>query len=151
MTPHPFYRSRLFWLGLPGLVFFLWLCLGNPQNRKVKLAHGDYFATVGGHYRAMRIEWESREWIMQRTPGLQIFRAGQSPGDVDKEEKRFFPRAIRHDVREYEYYLQSRLIPQVSLAYWFLLLIYLALWLPFLAYWQHRKARLLKLHASPPL
>ncbi len=24
MNPRPFYRSRLFWLGLPGLVFLLW-------------------------------------------------------------------------------------------------------------------------------
>jgi hypothetical protein len=24
MAPRPFYRSRLFWLGIPGLVFLLW-------------------------------------------------------------------------------------------------------------------------------
>ena len=32
MTPRPFHRSRLFWLGLPGLIFLTWVWLGTRHH-----------------------------------------------------------------------------------------------------------------------
>ncbi len=58
-----------------------------------------------------------------------------------------FPPAYRSKVQHFDPHLRLRTF---SFAYWFLLLAYLALWLPIFSFWQRRKSRLLKLHAAPP-
>jgi hypothetical protein len=144
----PFHRSRLFWLGLPGLVFLLWAWLGSPLNLRVRISIGDYILRVGGEDRALKVDWEVYGSGHLAAPGLRFYKGGMYAGDIDTEGQRFFPKALRYDVRKYHYHLGVRSIPEVKLAYWFLLLFYMMIWLLVLTVWQRRKFRLLKLHAA---
>jgi hypothetical protein len=58
-----------------------------------------------------------------------------------------FPPAYRSEVQHFDPHLRLRAF---SFAYWLLVLVYLALWLPILGFWQRRRSRLLKLHTTPP-
>lgn len=145
----PFHRSRLFWLGLPGLVFLLWAWLGSPLNLQVRISIGDYILRVGGEDRALKVDCEVYGSGHLAAPGLRFYKGGMYAGDIDTEGQRFFPKALRYDVRKYHYHLGVRSIPEVKLAYWFLLLFYMTIWLLVLTVWQRRKSRLLRLHTAP--
>ncbi len=137
MSPRPFYRSRLFWLGLPGLVFLLWgwwLSMG-------------YWSSVG--FAGSRNSWGMGQvwgevyaiWDWDGPPDWGNFGAGN--WEVTRE-------AV-HEVKdswaaemEWNPSLRVVFIP----CYW-PALAYVATWLLTLAWWQRRKARILKLHAAP--
>ena len=136
MTPRPFYRSRLFWLGLPGLVFLLWgwwLSMGNWSAASSRGSLG---------------------WGIAQSKGEVIvwWRSGEGPNwkDFDAEHSEI-PEKDASEIRNYIIFVREtepgfRL---VFFPYYWLVLAYTATWLLTLALWQRRKSRLLKLHAAP--
>ena len=139
MTPRPWYRSRLFWLGLPGLVFLLWAWV-TFSGTSVAVARWRKTHAYAG----------SGQVVL-----LQVHRASAGSGSassfearIDKRpelERRWFRQAVdwRSPLR-----LRS-LMSTFGVALWFIVLIYVALWSGLAFWWQRRKARLLKLHTAP--
>lgn len=136
MTPRPFYRSRLFWLGLPGLVFLLWgwwLSLGHYSG-----------AGFGG----------GQNWVIGQMGGEVIAR-WDADGGPDWVE---FGAAHR-DMKEGEAQEMKGMLPAVRemfpsyrivfIPYYWPVLAYTATWLLTLAWWQRRKTRMMKLHTEP--
>ena len=131
----PCYRSRLFWLGIPGLVFLLWSWFAYPR-------------------RGMDLIWAGTDrWMCLRDNGRHIFIAYQAlpppgkPGFVIRQDTcgpeqvdPLLPPAIKWRTG-----LQGF---NLVVAYWTLLLIYLPAWLAALASSQRRKARLSRRSAA---
>jgi hypothetical protein len=90
-----------------------------------------------------RVEWEIYGHGRLMAPGLRLhhYLAGGSRTLSQPEQQSFSP-AVRYEVHEYDYHLGRRTIPQLSLAYWFLLSLYLPAWGALLVAWQRWKARL---------
>lgn len=138
----PWYCSRLFWLGFPGLLLLLWMW-------------GGYLRTyVDGWWDTPDAQY-SFGWgcgvaglcIQEHT--WKTFDAGRGAGfhyQFEKlepdEQTDVFPRAFRleDDVSLPGFLEQKRYGFEVSL--WFILLIYMAAWLGALVLWQRRKLRL---------
>lgn len=78
-------------------------------------------------------------------PGMNLhsYRAGGA-WTVAQSEHEFFPPALSYVVNEYDYHLGRRSIPQLSLAYWFLVSLYLPAWGTLPMAWHRRKGRLMK-------
>ena len=134
MTPRPFYRSRLFLLGLPGLVFMLWgwwLSMGHVS--RVKFEGNVFIGQMGGEVFA----WSDPSgWTMGG-----IFRSEHR--DMTGEEMRELKNWWAAETET------ARSLRVVYIPYYWLVLAYAATWLLTLALWQRRKSRLLKLHAAP--
>jgi hypothetical protein len=140
----PWYRSRLFWFGLPGVIALLWGWLAFPQASTVIRWQS----------------WETQYWcadrsgvfavgiVRDKSTGFQRFSYETDLHDrgLASEETQFFPTAGRRELLSFEDWSQNSL----SCSYWLLLLVYFAAWLTILCFWQRRKARLMKLCAAPP-
>ena len=119
MTPRPFYRSRLFWLGLPGLVFLLWfghgsgVGFGGTRPWAIVQTAGD-----------LLVVWDSEEWPDWQSLGNSTEVALYSQGE--------------HPTYRY-----------VFIPYYAVALAYITAWLLTLAWWHRRKSRLMKLHTAP--
>lgn len=134
----PWYRSRLFWLGLPGLVFLLWLWL----------AKADQIIYLG-HTRITRAGAPTTRWI--GAGAGSIYQITYS-NHFDPSLKRGFhwgldpdgpltyiplrPFGIYHKTVDPGEYRETRL------AWWVVISAYTAVWLGTVAGWQRRKARL---------
>jgi len=142
----PWYRSLVFWLGLPGLMFLLWGWLENPRlYGSARFTLGEYCLTLADEGRLARIEWEIYGSGRLMAPGVNLHRyLVGGAWTLAQPGQKLFPPALRYEVHEYDYHLGRRRIPQLSLAYWFLLSLYLPAWAMLLVLWQRRKARLLK-------
>jgi len=139
----PWYRSRLFWLGIPGLLFLLWgwVDWSAPPSLTVKIGNSRVIA--GNSAGALRMVWATNP----SGTGMAISgRTGTRAPDLINP----FPPAIRH----WKVNLPggSRFIT-VTIGYWFLIIVYLPLWLGVLAGWQRHKVRLVKTEpgAAPEL
>ncbi len=149
MTQRPFYRSRLFWLGLPGLVFLLWGWLAVPLSTTgVGWSKGRYDIVICDVSRVVRISFG--EIFISRSaenlPETGLTFSQNSNWELPEAQSRVFPAAYDREVFEepdYFYY------DCFYLAYWWLILFYLLLWAAVALVWQRRKSRLLKLHAAP--
>ena len=143
-APKPFYRSRLFWLGLPGLVFLLWAGLGfsgravdagmRVHYYDINLAVSDgYLAAQYFDFTPIRHKQGSSPWVWRLEE-----RIGESySGSVF----RVYPLSYNGEPGAItSYALEAR--------FWFLTLLYLIAWFGILAAWQRRKARLLKATAT---
>jgi hypothetical protein len=156
----PVHRSRLFWLGLPGLVFLIWTWWDS----------GQHFAGLTWQRRSetMEINVAAGRLCMVSYRDLDEG-AGQLPAPVQYNvERRVItaslpdsgarprqfdtPRAIEcltgsaeDDPFEVTYETRG-----IEVACWLLVLVYLFLWSTALLTWQCRKSRRLKLHAAPP-
>jgi hypothetical protein len=149
----PWYRSLVFYLGVPGFLFLLWGWLAEPLHyRSVRITLGEYCLTLADEGRLARVDWEVYGSGRIMFPGFRFYDyvATASGWTMAQPEQRLFPPALRYEVEEYPYHLGTRTIPQLSLAYWFLLALYLPAWATLLLAWQRRKARALKASASPP-
>lgn len=148
----PWYRSVLCGLGIPGLLFLLWGWLADPMaGSGVTVTLGDFRLTAGDWSRVGRLSWEvygsggrlSAQGIRTSSHRLQSVQ-------VEPRDLQVFAPAFRYEVREDDSTpVGLRRIPQVRVAYWFLLVLYLSAWIALLAGWQRRKSRLLKLHTAP--
>lgn len=133
----PWYRSRLFWLGLPGLVF---LCFswgrGGANTTSIWWSGSRGALTLCDDNQRLEISW---------IEGLKGF-GFQIQSDSAHPEVDALHRLSPLQVRRFpEYHF-----PKVSVlvAYWMLLLLYLVVWLGALAGWQRRKARLIRRAAA---
>ncbi len=161
MHPRPFYRSRLFWLGLPGLVFLLWAWgRSNLLRTRMFLPPGWVCSTQGkllwyqpaeAEDRVVTVDY--REGDLSMTPDEYFVTRNCFPpprGHTTTEpllttERRWFPpprsRSEPLDADSgYRFF---------SLPYWMLTSSYLGVWLGGVCLWQRRKARLMKLHTAP--
>jgi hypothetical protein len=159
-VPRPFYRSRLFWLGLPGLVFLLWTWWDSGQHfsgvtwqrpsetieinvaagRLCMVSYRDPDEGAGQLPAPVQYSVDRRVMITASLP-----EAGVRPRQFDT------PRAIERltGSAEDDPFGASYETRGIEVACWLLLLVYLFLWSTALLTWQRRKSRLLKLHAAP--
>jgi hypothetical protein len=130
------YRSRLFWLGLPGLVFLLWawwVAKGNMSLVGFSGPHDWVIGQLGGEVIAL---WDFAGW-----PTLRDFATSHGKMSLDE--------AGREMGAMIEWRREKPTRRLVFIPYLWVVLTYTAVWLLTLALWQRRKSRLLKLHAAP--
>jgi hypothetical protein len=135
MTPRPFYRSTLFWLGLPGLLFLLWAWW-------VSYGHTSWAGFMGP--RPWWIGQAAGEvvaaWNRRGSPELWNFAADYLEIPVSN------PPGWHRWPREPIFRPGFRC---VVIPYYAVILAYVTTWLLTLAWWQRRKSRLMKLHPAP--
>lgn len=158
--PRPVYRSRLFWLGLPGLVFLLWTWWDSGQHfsgvtrqrpsetLEINVAAGRLCMVSyrdldegAGHPPA------PVQYNVDRRVITASHEAGARPRQFDT------PRAIERltGSAEDDPFGVSYETRGIEVACWLLVLVYLFLWSTALLTWQRRKSRLFRLHpATPP-
>jgi hypothetical protein len=129
----PWYRSRLFWLGIPGLVFLLWAWLIFAP-RAICIDAGQRNFDLLSFRSALELT-TSDDW---RTP--PAWEIGIVP--LDEEADRIDP-GNPFFKRDYNVWPGGSRLDYLSMRPWLPLAAYLALWLGALAGWQWRKARLL--------
>jgi hypothetical protein len=160
----PWHRSRLFWLGLPGLVFLLWAwgesnvvrlkTLVEPGWGWVWSSQGKLcWHDVNGDTSDWEVTVDYREGSLSVRPQEEFVIAcgfpaprgyiGRTP--VMIAERRWFP-PPRWEAVQLDASSSCRL---VSLPYWLLTGSYAGLWLGGLSGWQRRKARLMKIPPPP--
>jgi hypothetical protein len=138
------YRSRLFWLGVPGLLFLLWgwyrvegkqviATLYVPDSSRLRLLAGDGCLTLY-HLDLSRTNAAKRGWDVEwreakggKGAVAKPMRVGASPDDPILGRTRYIVSAM-----------------------WFVVVLYGFGWAAVLVLWQRRKARVLKLSAAPP-
>jgi len=144
----PWYRSLAFYLGLPGFLFLLWGWFAEPlRYSSVRITMGEYCLTLVDQGRLARVNWEVYGHGRLMYPGFRFY---SNVASALLQYQQLFPPALRYEVEEYPYHLGTRTIPQLSLAYWFLLALYLPAWGTFLLAWQCRKACARNASAAPP-
>jgi hypothetical protein len=125
----PWYRSRLSWLGLPGLVFLLWLWwLFPPQVFSVDMKGRTY------EVRAFRsvVEFTWAEYPHAKSGDFDII-------PIDEEVDRL--ETADHWVkRDFQVWPGGNQIDYVSMRAWLPCAVYGVGWLALLALWQRRKA-----------
>ena len=134
----PWYRSRLFWLGVPCLLFLFWGWFAKSRVwGEVKV--GSYRLAIGNTEGQLRILFtgSSRGFVI----------AGRQGTSHQARESSLIPSAIKLTVLDFS---GGWHLTNLRLAYWFLLLLYVTSWSALLVAWQRRKARLLKASAVPP-
>ena len=144
-----FYKSRLFWCGVPGLVFLLWVWWDSGKHSSdVVWRHGltdDALAVVGG-----RVEWRKIVWV----PGMSRRVDGFSTHHSEMREMDSFdegPRGVRK--RQFDFpqgfmVLAERGSPgamaaemrRVQVALWVVVLGYVGTWLG-AVWWQEARVR----------
>lgn len=137
VTPRPFYRSRAFWLGLPGLAILLWgwwVSTGYVSWARVLGADQFLIGQCGGGAYAI--------WDLGGSPdgwdGWE-FVVGHEKMSAREVRQLKAELAGRETNSNYHYF---------SIPYYWPVLAYTATWLLTLAWWQRRKSRLMKLHAA---
>jgi hypothetical protein len=135
----PWCRSRLFWLGLPGLLFLLWGSVDWSAPRSFTAQIGDFRLTIGSGARTTRIT------CMTAPAGSGFAIAGRT-GTPASDLISPLPQAVR--LSKVDLPRGSRFV-SLKVAYWFLVLLYLPLWLGGLAGWQRHKRRLLQAPLAP--
>lgn len=133
MNPRPFYRSRIFWLGLPGLLFLLWGWKGCSESAKgIAWRHNDFAAFASTFSGEISVGKDNGDGRSQGYRSWNVLVDQPDSGPLA-------PEIIRDP---------SVAGVLIDLPVWLLLVGYLVTWLLTLALWQRRKARLLKLHAA---
>jgi hypothetical protein len=136
----PWYRSWLFWFGLPGLAMLWWLWLDTPARHfEVKVMGGNSCLRVADSSRLLEIGWtrDSTLYLPSKVEVIHLMRT----------EDRLFPPALWLS----SYGGEHDQVRKWFVAYWLLILGYLPLWLGSVAWWQRRKERLLKASAAAML
>jgi len=157
MTMRPFYRSRLFWLGVPGLVFLLWVWWDSGKwassvswERSQRSDCVDVASGVVG--------WERNTY---RDTGPAVSnglgfdrRSGSSIMDFPGEEELDQEDEMRRfDLRKAYTWTKFCLwadspdwldIQRLRVALWVVVLVYVAMWLGAVWWWRRRKARVMR-------
>ncbi len=136
MTPRPFYRSRLFWLGLPGLEFLLWAWWFSMEHNSQARFGGVPVWVTGQSAGEVYVFWNSA--------GLPDWRDFHTVHQkMSMEDASEWKRSLS--------VLERRVVGfrHILFPHYTAVVAYAAAWLLFLACWQRRKSRLLKLHTSP--
>jgi hypothetical protein len=139
--PRSIFRSRLFWLALPGLIFLLWGWFNDPEYYNgTYLCAGDHSLVIADNGRQVYLDARTAS-----SPGRVIapycgyFRERRANVDVPRDPQTLFSDAIVCGIERE---------PEVSkawanLAYWLLILLYLAALFAIRLWWQRRKSRLI--------
>ena len=136
----PWYRSRLFWLGLPGLVFMGWLWLAKA-DQSFFFSHTAITGPTESTTRSIGAKDGS---IYQRTSWNSYGVGGRVGfhwrGFHGSGRSTYFPRRPFGIVRVTTYHVGHD--REIALAWWVVVSAYTAAWLGAVAGWQRRKARL---------
>ncbi len=155
MTPRPFYRSRLFWLGLPGLVFLLWGWWDSgayPSHLSWSTTSRTFWV---GHENGGIVSGTINSTNPNNHGIPQGFKFRRWEANAPHIFSWSLPQPLlwQHNVTNYSLPSISRNLGvetrRLEVAYWLAILIYLTPWIAALWWWQHRKSRLLKLHSAP--
>jgi len=142
----PWYRSRLFLLGIPGLLFLLWAWLADP------LPASSLTLTTSAH--RLNLDSRKRQFMIRREanrPDNFVIGGRQGTAASGTPRARFFPPAVDHRTLDFSAPPdRQHRVNFLSIAYWFLLLLYLVAWSLLLLAWQRRKSRRLKASVSLP-
>lgn len=157
MTSRPFYRCILFWLGIPGLMFLLWVWLPGTgftmdwvrAKERIVLAAGG--GTIGATYQKFTVSRSGSLGFLLPPTG---FTSEHSIHQLDPLEgivgaphlvvHQLFPPAIQES-----HVRGGTWASNVTFAVWLPGLLYLAIWLGTFAWWQRRKHRRLNLRPAP--
>jgi hypothetical protein len=142
LTPRPFYRSRLFWLGLPGLIFLMWVWLGMRSYLGwAQKGYPSILVLAGTESGTYHLAWHRR-----LSPAIQFTSTGLKTVTATQEPAPLFPAAFGYQSDES---LGIRRSTEIRIAHWLAVAIYLALWLTACGLWQRRKRLVLENHAPP--
>lgn len=125
------WRSRLFWFGLPGFLFLLWGWFAIPRTAaNITLRGSDRYVVLGHASRIAFCYFAPLERVPPKwKPGTTVH---TGTFDLPEMVHPTFPRAIKVDIGQRGGF-------NVYIAYWLLILIYLPLWLGSLRWWQRKK------------
>lgn len=144
----PFYCSRLFWLGIPGLLFLL-LAWGRSNFSSTHAWFPRAIYSWQAESVSGGVQWwhkESRiipgpEW--DPPPRYSVW-----TNEVSPDHRRWFKWPIWRKESYSE--LGQTHYRFHSLPYWLLTIGYTSFWLGGVVTWQRRKSRLFKLHSATP-
>ncbi len=145
----PFYRSRLFWLGLPGLVFLLWFWLiFSPKGIYINAG------PRGGSILSFR---SAIEFTFSDDSSRPKWEVGVLPLEEENDRIDFSDPVFKRDYQVWSgescavgrSLLTFSRMDYLSMRPWLPSVAYLRIWLGVVWGWQFRKSRLLKLHTSP--
>lgn len=143
----PWYLSRLFWLGIPGLLFLVWASLGNPNRIcMLDVRLGEHSVSLMDRQLMLQVRVE-----IPKTGSLEPFEFGYVKPTISRplgEPPSRFPAAMKS--MGWFSGRRSR-SGDVSIAYWLLAAGYLGAWSGALAVWQRRKVTLFYRGHSKPL
>ncbi|MEK7951666.1 hypothetical protein [Luteolibacter soli] len=145
-----FYKSRLFWCGVPGLVFLLWVWWDSGRHySEVTWYRGSEERDVRV-YRGV-VEWRS---VVQRLfiPGTkQLFVDRHEMVEVDKNGLGFtrecgfdLPAGFRREEKPDDDLKMTYEAVEVSVALWLIAGCYAAMWLGAVFAWRWRKRRVMR-------
>ena len=153
MMMRPFYRSRLFWLGVPGLVFLLWVWWDSGRyDSFVRWERTESMDTVmvGGG----RVEWEHTEglnvWILAGWDPWMWGRSSRPEGGRSKVMSMGPGRSRQFDFCAPYERKNSPIAPVSSdledvvtrrVALWVIVAGYVMAWLGAVWWWQRRKRK----------
>jgi hypothetical protein len=164
----PWYRSRLFWLGLPGLVFLMWLWGDSMKMGRWVWCGESHRCTlvgvIGGtidlkrfsvnqgisrpstNFFRERVGSIRRRTVVPQPPPTGILCAEYGPreplgGMLDHEMEDPFPPPISRFQRQE---IDQRVSYRIGIALWLVIAGYASVWWVVLIAWQRRKARLIR-------
>lgn len=133
----PWYRSRLFWLGVPGLVFLLWVWIAVPQTFNSfswETTRFQVIAAVQSH--KLTVVKRPFPNVVQTTnrgiklrPGLL---SSYSVGGPSSYPLRVRKREIGPGV----------VVSDATISTWVLVPTYIVIWMGVMLWWQRRKRRI---------
>jgi hypothetical protein len=148
----PWYRSRLFWLGVPGLVFMLWLWLAKAGQ---SFSFGYTWVTSPRETTTLSIgtsdgsifQGTSRTSYNISGPSRVGFHGSEVGLDPDHPviylpSRPFGIRRTSVAPNWFYGWTDAKEIREIWLAWWVVISAYTAAWLGAVAGWQRRKARL---------
>ena len=144
----PWHRSRLFWLGLPGILFLLWawfllddywLVRWTRQFGSTQIAC-QAGAIVLTHSTIEIPPPDSQVTVDPYPPSAQGFT--QQTGPVSRAHRKYFTWPLEHKVVPTFAGAPNYHSRQITLPFWFLVPVYLAAWLTTLYFWQRRRSSL---------
>jgi hypothetical protein len=145
--PRSLIRSRLLWLALPGLIFLLWGWLNDPAYYNgTSFSIGDHYLAIGDNGRQVYLSASRYSPGSWTAPGFRSLRAPRTSVNLPEDEQTLFSDAFVCGIKRPS---RGSTTIWVNLAYWLLILLYLAALISIHLWWQRRKARLIA-PAVPP-
>jgi hypothetical protein len=139
--PRPFYRSLLFYLGLPGLIFLLWAWADSMRydssvQARVQIDTPGNMILLRQHLRNCD-SWIWIEWLEPADPDhTAITRKGKWFVRETRPGTRWF-----HPISQLTSSVSDQLTRRyLFIPHWLLILAYLALW-SIALYWRHRRLK----------
>ncbi|MCW1883904.1 hypothetical protein OKA04_04140 [Luteolibacter flavescens] len=129
----PWYRSRLFWLGVPGFLFLMWAWTdSNVRVTQFNCEGREAACVIQSRSGAINFDAQNGDW------GEMSFSSHSEP--LDGMEERWFPAAFSPETKDDDPF--DPVNQPAEVAYWAIVLGYMMLWGATVAVWQRRKQRL---------